>query len=285
MSVEDGALTGQTTADNPAKGNTFLIWRGGRPANFELKCEFRMPNHGFANSGVQFRSWEEPKKWGRWAVGGYQADMDDTGKYVGDLYCERDRGQVAKCGQKVVIGDDHQGKVVGSVGDPAELLAKWKKYEWNDYDILADGNHIVLKINGYVTADVIDNDKKLRRFDGIIALQLHAGDPMKVQFRNLRLKKLPSSKPARRDGASGAEPGKKIVFFAGPPSHGYAEHEYYAGAGCWPTGSAPQCRRLTWWWRGRPGRRRSLTTPTRLSCFATALSTIRFCRTSTRWID
>ena len=157
-SVEDGPLPA-TTADNPAKGNTFLIWRGGRPANFELKCEFRMPNHGFANSGVQFRSWEEPKKWGRWAVGGYQADMDDTGKYVGDLYCERDRGQVAKRGQKVVIGDDHQGKVVGSVGDPAELLAKWKKYEWNDYDILADGNHIVLKINGYVTANVIDNDK------------------------------------------------------------------------------------------------------------------------------
>ena len=93
-SVEDGAITGQTTAANPAKGNTFLIWRGGRPADFELKCEFRMPNRGFANSGVQFRSWEEPKKWGRWVVGGYQADMDDTGRYVGDLYCERDRGQV-----------------------------------------------------------------------------------------------------------------------------------------------------------------------------------------------
>ena len=158
--------------------------------------------------------------------------MDDTGQYIGDLYCERDRGLVAQRGQKVVIGDDHKGKVVGSVGDPAELLAKWKKYEWNDYDILARGNHIVLRINGHVTVDVTDNDMKMRRFEGIIALQLHAGDPMKVQFRNLRLKELPSSRSRLRGGTgvrAAAGPRKKIVFFAGSPSHPYAEHEYYAG--------------------------------------------------------
>ena len=107
-----------------------------------------------------------------------------------------------QAGEKVVIGDNHVGKVVGSVGDPAKLLAKWKKYDWNDYDILAKGNHIVLKINGYVTADVTDNDKKMRRFDGIIALQLHAGEPMKVQFRNIRLKELGASPPAGREPRS-----------------------------------------------------------------------------------
>ena len=98
--VEDGAITGQTTAENPAKNNTFLIWRGGRPADFELKLEFRMPNAGFANSGVQYRSREEPKKVGGWVVGGYQADMDSDNQYTGFLYDERGRGILASRGQK-----------------------------------------------------------------------------------------------------------------------------------------------------------------------------------------
>ncbi len=60
--VEDGCITGQTTKENPAPYNTFLIWRGGKPADFQLKIEFRMPNPGFANSGVQIRSWEGPEE-------------------------------------------------------------------------------------------------------------------------------------------------------------------------------------------------------------------------------
>ena len=87
--VEDGTITGQTTAANPAPGNTFLIWRGGKPADFELKLEFRMPDAGFANSGVQYRSREEPQKVGKWVVGGYQADMDGENQYTGILYDER----------------------------------------------------------------------------------------------------------------------------------------------------------------------------------------------------
>ena len=60
--VEDGAITGETTTENLAERNTFLIWRGGKPADFELKAEFRMPNPGFANSGIQIRSWEGPQE-------------------------------------------------------------------------------------------------------------------------------------------------------------------------------------------------------------------------------
>jgi len=129
--VEDGAITGQTTAENPAQGNTFLIWRGGKPADFELKLEFRMPDPGFANSGVQYRSRDEPEKVGKWVVGGYQADMDGENQYTGILYDERGRGILALRGQKTAIGDDHRPKVVEQFGDHNELAKVIKKNDWN----------------------------------------------------------------------------------------------------------------------------------------------------------
>ena len=110
--VEDGAITGETTAAHPAKGNTFLIWRGGQPANFELQAEFCMPNPGFANSGIQIRSWEGPEKW---RVNGYQPDMDAENQYTGICYGENFRGILAQRGKKVVIGKDHKPTVAENV--------------------------------------------------------------------------------------------------------------------------------------------------------------------------
>ena len=188
--VEDGAITGQTTAENPTKNNTFLIWRGGKPADFELKLEFRMPNAGFANSGVQYRSREEPEKVGKWVVGGYQADMDGENQYTGILYDERGRGILALRGQKTVVGADHKPKVVEQFGDSNELAKVIKKHDWNEYHIIARGNHLIQKINGQLMIDVTDNDPKKRQMEGILALQIHAGEPMKVQFRNIRLKEI-----------------------------------------------------------------------------------------------
>ena len=114
--VEEGAIVGQTTAENPAKYNNFLIWRGGKPADFELKAEFRMPGTEFANSGIQIRSWEGPKKW---QVSGYQPDMDRDNQYTGICYGENFRGILAGRGQKVVIGTDHKPRVVEQFGDSA----------------------------------------------------------------------------------------------------------------------------------------------------------------------
>ncbi len=185
--VERGAIVGQTTKANPARYNTFLIWRGGKPADFELKAEFRMPGKGFSNSGIQIRSWEGPKKW---QVSGYQPDMDLNNQYTGICYGENYRGILAQRGQKVVIGKDHKPRVVEQFGDPAELAKLIKKGQWNAYDILARGNRIVEKINGHLMCEVTDEDTVARR-DGIIALQIHAGPPMIVEFRNLRLKELP----------------------------------------------------------------------------------------------
>jgi len=184
--VADGAITGQTTKENPASYNTFLIWRGGKPADFELKAEFRMPDPGFANSGIQIRSWEGPKKW---QVFGYQPDMDWSNQFTGICYGENYRGILAQRGEKVVIGKDHHPRVIERFADGGKLAKEIRQRDWNEYDIIAEGNRIVQKINGHLMCELTDEDTVARK-DGIIALQLHAGPPMKVQFRNLRIKEL-----------------------------------------------------------------------------------------------
>ena len=209
--VEDGCIVGQTTKDNPTKGNTFIIWRGGRPADFELKVEYRLTG---GNSGIQFRSFEVPKQ--KWVVGGYQSDIDQSGRYSGILYEERARGILAERGQKVVIDNDGKRKPVGKTGDSKELLAKIDLKGWNEFHILAKGNHIIQKINGQTMVDVTDEHQDKRRAEGVIALQLHAGPPMKVEFRNIRLKET-------------KKPKKRIVLIAGRKSHGYGGHEHNAG--------------------------------------------------------
>jgi hypothetical protein len=185
-SVQDGAITGETTKEKPTKGNTFIIWRKGQPSDFELRFEFRMVG---GNSGVQYRSFELEKV-GKWVCGGYQYDMDAADQWTGGIYAERDRGIVCIRGQKTVLGDDHKPKVVGSVGDKDELKKLIKKEDWNEGRIVAKGFRFVQSLNGTVACEMTDEDKEMRRKDGIIALQLHAGAPMKVQFRNIRLKAL-----------------------------------------------------------------------------------------------
>ncbi|MCX7427171.1 MAG: DUF1080 domain-containing protein [Planctomycetia bacterium] len=211
--VEDGAITGETTAATPTEHNTFLIWRQGKVDDFELRLEYRIRNH---NSGIQYRSEESPD----WVVGGYQGDMvfdAPDAPYSGILYEERGRGILATRGQKVVVGDDHKPKVVGSLGDPNELASAIKSGDWNSYTIIARGYHLIHQINGKTMSETTDEDKAKRCRSGIVALQLHAGPAMKVQFRNVRLKRLPM------------EDKKKIVIIAGPKSHGYAAHEHNAG--------------------------------------------------------
>ena len=180
-SVRDGAITGQTTAENPTKGNTFLIWRAGELADFELRLKFRIENH---NSGIQYRSAEL----GDFVVGGYQADFEGGEKYIGILYEEKGRGILALRGTKVVIGEDGEKKVVGKTADEETILKSIKKQDWNEYTIIAKGNHLVQKINGHVTVDVTDNQVSKRKMKGILALQLHQGPPMVVQFKDIRLK-------------------------------------------------------------------------------------------------
>ena len=210
-SVKDGAVTGQTTAENPTQGNTFIIWRQGELDDFELRLTYRIVG---GNSGIQYRSTDI----GNHVVGGYQGDFEAGDTYSGILYEERGRGILAQRGQKTTIGSDHKPQVTGSVGDSAELQKAIKKEDWNDYTIIAQGNHLQHFINGKQTVDITDNDGEKRKMNGILALQLHAGPPMTVQFKNIRLKRLKLA-----DGR------KKLVLVAGHPSHGKGAHEFNAG--------------------------------------------------------
>jgi uncharacterized protein (TIGR03067 family) len=195
-SVKDGTILGQTTLKKPAKGNTFLIWTNGVVADFEFRCSFRIEpgdTNNFANSGIQYRSKIlDPQNW---VVGGYQADMEAGDTYTGILYEERmPRGIMAQRGEKVVWNEDCKKEVKGSLGASKELLKSIKKKEWNQYVIIAKGNHLQHFINGKQMVDVIDDCKEKGAESGILALQLHAGHPMTVQFRDLQLKSYSSDK-------------------------------------------------------------------------------------------
>ena len=209
-SVQDGKIVGQTTADNPTKGNTFLIWRQAPVDDFVLKLQYKIVG---GNSGIQYRS----KDLDNWVVGGYQGDFEAGDTFSGILYEERGRGILAQRGQKVTIDKDGK-KHEEQVTDSKSLQANIKKEDWNDYEIIAQGNHLIHKINGKVTAEVIDDQPEKRAASGILALQLHAGPPMKVEFKDVLLK--------RTRLALGR---KKIVMVAGTPSHGKGAHEFNAG--------------------------------------------------------
>jgi len=187
--VEDGTITGQTTKDNPLKSNTFIIWNGGKVKDFELKLEYRIVG---GNSGIQYRSFRIPNQ--KWVIGGYQADFEAGDVWSGALYGERFRGILAKRGQRTNLVRRKNGKfkveVTGSVGKSADIQAKIKKEDWNEYHIIVSDYSFIHKINGITTINSYDSDLKRRRSEGILALQLHAGAPMKVQFRNIRLKDL-----------------------------------------------------------------------------------------------
>ena len=181
-----------------------------------LSCaEFKIEG---GNSGIQYRSFEKPEAWGKWVIGGYQADFDAENQWTGILYEERQRGILATPGEKTSIGGDHKPKVLDRVAEKDAIKRAVRSGDWNEYHVTARGYHFIHEINGQVTADVTDNDPAMRRRSGLLALQLHAGFDMKVQFRNIRLKRLPM------------EACRKVVFVAGPRSHGYAEHEHNAGS-------------------------------------------------------
>jgi hypothetical protein len=179
-SVQDGAIPGITTNETPTRGNTFIIWRGGVLKDFELHVAWRLENH---NSGIQYRSRDR----GKWVVNGYQADMDGSSTYTGILYEEGGRGIVARVGKKVTVGPDGKPEVTGTVSNPKEVKDAIKLKDWNRYVIIGRGNRLVQKVNGIVTVDVTDEDEKRRAMEGVLAFQLHAGEPMKVQFKDITL--------------------------------------------------------------------------------------------------
>ena len=158
------AAGGMIVGKSPGiKRNEFLATKR-EYGDFELRLEFRMHN-GKGNSGVQFRSKRLP---GSTAIEGYQADLGQ-----GNWGC---------------LYDEHRRRKV-LVHAPKKLAEVLKKEGWNSYVIRAEGDRVTLKINGLTTVDYREKDKKIAR-SGIIALQIHSGPAMQIDFRNIRIKKL-----------------------------------------------------------------------------------------------
>ena len=181
-SIQDGAITGTTSDEDPIKYNQFLVWSQGEVDDFELKLEYKIKK---GNSGIQYRSFRLPKDY---SIGGYQADFEAGTTYSGINYGEQFRGILAKRGERTEIGEDGKPKVLETFADTKELQKKINQGEWNNYHIIVKGNHMIHKINDVVMSDVTDNDTDKRRFSGVLAFQVHAGPAMKVQFRNIRVK-------------------------------------------------------------------------------------------------
>ena len=201
--VENGAIIGETTAENPTPANTFLIWKGGEVRDFEFSCQVKFQGN---NSGVQYRSK---------AVGdlkdcvltGYQADLHPKQEFFGMLYGEKygKRGIIARRWQKADARGDKDVKILGSVGDKTELDGA----KWNKLTIVAVGNRLIHKVNDVVTVDVTENHPNAIA-KGHLGLQLHRGAPMKVEFKALKYRKL-SGEAAKKalEKASGAKPKKE----------------------------------------------------------------------------
>ena len=194
-SVKDGMIVGETTADTALKNaNSFLIAKDGDKdlivGDFEFRVSFRFDaGHDFGNSGIQYRSHRLPDNGpNKWRVGGYQADCEAAKTYPGILYEEGGRGILVKRGEKLHIAPDGK-KESGETEPKAEADKAVKdKGEWNDYTVIAKGNHLVQILNGHVTVDLIDEQTGKSAASGILALQLHAGKPMKIEFKDPRIK-------------------------------------------------------------------------------------------------
>jgi len=202
--VSDGSLVGQITPETLLKTNSFITWRGGTTEDFEFKTEFRITENG--NSGINYRS-EEVSDVPN-ALRGYQADIDGKNSYTGQNYEERGRTTLAYRGEIVVVNgqpDQQEGgslrahvknnawtlrEVMGSLGSRDSLRSLIKSNDWNTCHIIAKGNRLQHYINGVLMSDVTDNDAGNRKLNGLLGVQVHVGPPMKVEYRNIRLKQL-----------------------------------------------------------------------------------------------
>ena len=196
--VEDGAIVGESSPEHPS-GTTNIIWRGGEPANFELKVEMKLEGSG-ANGGIQYRSQNispptekaRARKYAKWDLRGYQADFDYGNQYTGQLYEQgTGRGIIAWRGQMVETDQGKRPRLLATLGTSDELKAFIKPGEWNQYEVIADGNTLIHIINGHVMAILVDNDPTFSQSKGLIGFEIEGGGVVKISQRNVWLKQLP----------------------------------------------------------------------------------------------
>ncbi len=217
--VENGAIVGVSSDQHPS-GTTNIIWRGGEPANFALKVEMKLEGAG-ANGGIQYRSLNVPpkprqisperlaamtpeqkqrmqqmealgQKYAKWNLTGYQADFDFGNKYTGQLYEQgTGRGIIAWRGQMVETEAGKKKRLLAALGSSDELKAFLKPGEWNQYEVIADGNTLMHILNGHVMSVLVDTDPQFSQAKGLIAFEIEGGGDLKISHRNVWIKKLP----------------------------------------------------------------------------------------------
>lgn len=201
--VENGTLIGEITPETILSRNTFIIWENGTPENFELKLEYRISADG--NSGINYRSEEIPEI--PFALKGYQFDIDGKNNYTGQNYEERGRTTLAYQGQTVVLNalPDSllnlpvsdliknnawtQSEVI-ELGNVQKLKSVIKNSDWNECHLIVNEDNMKHFVNDVLISEVTDNDAQNRKMNGRIGVQVHVGPPMKVEFRNIRLKEI-----------------------------------------------------------------------------------------------
>jgi hypothetical protein len=186
--AESGSIVGEITPATVIKSNTFVVWRGGRPKDFELKLDYRITPEG--NSGINYRSAIVPDPVtpaNQFAMRGYQCDLDGRKMYPGNNYEEKGRLFLAVRGQMTHVVGGRVPIVLSTFGDPTEL-ARVVTDEWNAIHLIVRGNTLTHMINGHLMTVVVDDDGANRPADGLIGMQVHVGPPMKVEYRNIRLK-------------------------------------------------------------------------------------------------
>ncbi|PWG06691.1 DUF1080 domain-containing protein [Polaribacter aquimarinus] len=203
-SVKEGVLVGKVTSETILNRNSFIIYNKEQPTNFELKLEYRISKSG--NSGVNYRSEKIDNL--PFALRGYQSDIDGKNKYTGQNYEEKKRTTLAYIGEKVIIESMPDSipltnlrknvkrncwqtrNVVGSLGDAKELKSSIKDSDWNTMHLVVKDNRMQHFVNGVLMSDVTDLDTKNMSNKGFIGVQVHVGPPMKVEYKNILLKKL-----------------------------------------------------------------------------------------------
>lgn len=191
-SVKDGVIHGETTVENAASGNTFLIWNQGGTKDFELRLSFRC--NATNNSGIQYRSKHvtEGKTSNNWVVRGYQHEIRNEINFpdvAGFIYDEGGkRGRICLVGEQATWDKDGKHVVKSDLIDAAGFKSLFKLDDWNDVVIIARGHHIRHYLNNTLILDCTDDDPANALTDGILALQLHAGKPMWAEFKNIRVR-------------------------------------------------------------------------------------------------
>ncbi len=187
--VADGLMTGEITPETVIKSNTFIIWQGSMPEDFELKVDYRITPEG--NGGINYRSVVIPDKVtpaNRFAMRGYQCDIDGQNRYTGNNYEEKGRLFLATRGEVTHVTGVRKPVILSRLGDNTALGAKLEA-GWNSVHLIVRGKVMIHNINGQIMSMVIDDDPA-RQKKGQIGVQVHVGPPMRVDYRKWRLRRL-----------------------------------------------------------------------------------------------